>query len=1070
MNWFTCSGISRWRRTMTTTSRSRDVWRLQERIRDFFGQDADAPTFDRLAAKFSDHQGRVLTWREKLPRSGLNLPMLDRRPALSRIVARVLTLAVSCGATWVARGAETTTIDFGRDILPILSNNCFHCHGPDEGERKAKLRLDTHAGALGVGKSGATVVVPGKPAESELILRITSKHEDEVMPPPEAKEKLTAKQIALLTRWVETGAGWGSHWAYQPPQRPTPPAVSAPAARVRSPIDAFVLARLERERLTPSPEADRRTLARRLSLDLTGLPPEPAAVEAFAQDGRTDAYERLVDGLLASPHFGERWGRHWLDLARYADSAGYLNDTLRPYAYLYRDWVIDAVNRDLPFDQFTIEQLAGDLVPNATVEQKIATGFHRNSLKNDEAGADLELDRTKAAVDRTATTGAVWLGLTVGCAECHTHKYDPITHQEFYQLYAFFNSTAERDVPAPSPEELAEFDRKQAAWEKERQRLDTPLREYVATLVGAKSEAWEAALQRPAERWTVLAPEEITTITEDEERIGAANTDHSFTTGAKDPVRTRYVVKAPLSQQGVTGLRLEALADLGQKAGRARSGDFNLAEFSAMLKTPDGAQHKLELAQARADFEVKSAPAKDTLDGDNTTGWSVTGKTDASHVIVFELKQPRDFPEGSMLYVELEHRITGVLTRFRLAATTGGLPLTASTLPDNVVAILDRPAAERSAEQKFDLARHVAREADEGGKALFAPLAAHFAKQPEYPKTAAPILVTHERKTRIHLRGEYQQPGDEVAPGTLAVLPPLASRGPRADRLDLARWLVDPANPLTARVTVNHIWKHLFGQGLVATVDNFGALGDRPSHPELLDYLATEFVRLGWSRKQLIRAIVTSATYRQSSHGRAELYERDPLNVLLARQGRHRLEAEAVRDVFLASSGLLNRKIGGPSIHPPLPAFVMAFGRNRSWPESKGAEKYRRGMYIHLRRNVPYPMLTTFDASDASVACLRRERSNSPLQALTLLNDPVFFECHEKLGQQLAQMSADTTVEARLRHAFELCLSRPPARTELEAMRSHFDDQLRLTEGNQTLAYVAAARLIMNLDEFITRE
>jgi len=1061
-------------------------------------------------------------------------------PARRAVVLAALAVAFvvsprAAAATATAPASAPAPVDFGRDILPILSNHCFHCHGPDDADRKGKLRLDTRLGALAPAKSGAVAVVPGQPAASELIQRLTSPHDDEVMPPRDAKSRPTAAQVELLTRWIAEGAPYAPHWAFVSPKAPaipvlpaaptsplgspsatpgsplpTPGSAASPLPALKSeisnsasagpsshPVDAFVLARLARENLAPSPEADRRTLARRLSLDLTGLPPDVAAVDAFVRDTRPDAYERLVDALLASPHFGERWGRHWLDLARFADSAGYLNDTLRPYAYLYRDWVIDAVNRDVPFDRFTIEQLAGDLLPDATLEQKIATGFHRNSLKNDEAGADLELDRTKAAVDRTATTGSVWLGLTVGCAECHTHKYDPITHREFYQLYSFFNSTAEREVPAPRPDELADYRRKLAAWEKDRDRLEAPLRDHVATLVGAPTAAWEAALSRPAERWTVLAPEEITTITEDEERVGLPNPDRSFTTGERDPVRTRYVVKAPVAARGVTGLRLEALADLGIKAGRARSGDFHLAEFSAMLKTPDGTQHKLEFAAARADFESKGNPAAETLDGDNTTGWSITGKTDTSHVIVFELKAPRDFPAGSHLYVELEHRITGVLTRFRLATTTGALPLTPDPLPDDLVAILDLPADRRTPEQALAVARHVARFVDEPGKKLFAPLAAHYAKQPEFPKTAAPVLVAHERKTRIHLRGDYQQPGEEVEPGTPAVLPPLRPRGARADRLDLARWLVDPANPLTARVTVNHGWQHLFGRGLVATVDNFGLLGEPPSHPELLDWLALAFsspstvaasqpapdlqpstfnvqlgsgTGLGWSRKKLIRLLVTSATYRQSSVVRPDLQERDPLNVLLARQSRHRLEAEVVRDVFLAASGLLNRRIGGPSIHPPLPAFVLAFGRNKTWPETKGPEKYRRGMYIHLRRNVPYPMLATFDASDASVACLRRERSNSPLQALTLLNDPVFFECHEHLGRQLAELPGDTTVEARLRHAFELCLSRPPTAAELAAMQRHFDDQLALTQGDRKLAFVAAARLIMNLDEFITRE
>ncbi|MCE2863060.1 MAG: hypothetical protein RIR76_549 [Verrucomicrobiota bacterium] len=955
-------------------------------------------------------------------------------------------------------------VDYDRDIRPILSNHCFHCHGPDEAQRKGGLRLDTAAGARGTNRSGATAIVPGRPADSELLHRITAREADEVMPPPETKKQLDPAQVALLRRWIEQGAPQPAHWSFEQPRRLAPPDIAGAA----HPIDRFVRARLSREGVASSPTADRRTLIRRLSLDLVGLPPTPAEVQAFVDDQAPGAQERLVDRLLASPHFGERWGRHWLDQARYADSAGYLNDTLRPYAYLYRDWVIEAVNRDQPFDQFTLEQLAGDLLPGATPEQRIATGFHRNSLKNDEAGADLELDRVKNAVDRTATTGSVWLGLTVGCAECHTHKYDPISIREFYQLYAFFNRTAERDIPAPRPDELADYERKLAVWEKERERLEKPIRDFVAGLVPDRVTDWEKKLTPPRARWTMIHPEEITTITEDEERVSQPNADFSVTTGERDPVRTRYVVQAPLTMRGVTGFRVEALAGLGERAGRARSGDFHLAEFSAMARTPAGEQRKLVFAAARADFSAKGSPPEHTLDGDNTTGWSVTGQGDRGHVIVFELKEPQDFPAGTTLFLELEHRLTGVMTRFRLAATSRAAPLEPSTLPDEILAIVDTPAGKRSAEDTAALARHVARFDDAKGKELFKPLAAHHAKRPDFPKTAAPVLISQNRTTRIHLRGDYKRPGEEVLPGTPAVLPPLRVRGPVADRLDLARWIVDPANPLTARVAVNQIWKNLFGRGLVATPDNFGALGDRPSHPELLDWLANEFVRLGWSRKALIRLIVSSQTYGQSSRGRADLGERDPLNFLLARQSRHRLEAEIVRDVALASSGLLNPKVGGPSIHPPLPEFIMAFGRNRSWPETKGTEGNRRGMYIHLRRNVPYPMLTTFDASDASVACLQRERSNSPLQALTLLNDPVFFAAAGKLAERLEAIPGES--DARLKAGFELCLGRPPSTAELHALRRHHADQMAIAGGDERLALVSTARLILNLDEFITRE
>jgi hypothetical protein len=547
-----------------------------------------------------------------------------------------------------------------------------------------------------------------------------------------------------------------------------------------------------------------------------------------------------------------------------------------------------------------------------------------------------------------------------------------------------------------------------------------------------------------------------------------ANEDHSISPDPKDPLRSRFIVKATVELKGVTGFRVEALADPGKNVGRSRAGDFALGEFSVMAKPADGEQRKLEFAAARADFAAKSGTADKALDGDNTTGWSVGGQTDRSHVILFELKAPQDFPAGTVLYFELEHRTVGLMNRFRLAATTAALPLEPSPMPDAILAILDTPAAQRNADGKLELARYFARHADEAGKKLFTPILAHAGKKPDFPKTIAPTLAINERKTHVHIRGDYQQPGDAVEPGTLAVLPPLQARGKKPDRLDLARWLVDPANPLPARVTVNHIWKNLFGRGLVASVDNFGAQGDRPSHPELLDYLATEFVRLGWSRKQLIRQIVTSATYRQASTARNDLVERDPLNILLARQSRHRLEAEVVRDVFLAHSGLLNRAIGGPSIYPPLPAYITAFGRNKTWPATTGPDQFRRGMYIHLRRNVPYPMLLTFDASDTSVTCTQRERSNSPLQALTLLNDPVFFECSEKLGQTLAARPGDPTEQ--LRHGFEQCMSRPPKPAELQALRALYDDQLTLTSGNTQAAMVNTARVIMNLDEFITRE
>lgn len=809
------------------------------------------------------------------------------------------------------RADELPAVDFSRDIRPLLSQHCFACHGPDEGSREADLRLDRADAALGELPSGTTAVVPGKPELSELMTRVTSTDADLRMPPASSGHTLSAEQIDLLRRWIAAGAKFDNHWSFRPIEKPQPPSVQN-EAWVRNPIDAFVLARLEREKLEPSPEADAATLVRRLSFDLLGLPPEPELLAEFVpllsrspalpvspssskdrESGRVGewekAYAALVDKLLASPHFGERWGRHWLDLAHYADSDGYLGDGFRNYAWLYRDWVIDAVNRDVPFDRFTIEQLAGDLLPDATLATKTATGFLRNTMRNTEAGVDLEEYRLKEIVDRVSTVGIGWLGLSVGCAECHSHKFDPISHREFYQLFAFFNDADDTDVPAP----------------------------------------------RPGER----------------------------------------------------------------------------EKYEASLKTWSTADAKLVAAVDAAFAEQSEALRK-------------------------------------ALAVE---------------------------------------AKKRTADQTKLIESLKKSTTDEGRKTCEA-YEAHLVKKPSPPSTKV-MTVARRKTTRtsyIHLRGDYRSRGEDVEPGTPAVLPPLERRSDAADRLDLARWLVDSENPLTPRVTVNHFWKHLFGRGIVPTVDNFGSGGDAPSHPELLDWLAREFIERGYSRKEMIRLIVSSATYRQSSAGRAELERRDPLNVLLARQSRSRVEAESVRDAALAASGLLERKIGGPGIRPPQPDYVASISRNADWKVTTGPDLYRRGMYIVFRRATPYPMLLTFDAPDSTVACTRRERSNSPLQALTLLNDPVFFECAQALGLSLAEGS-ERSFDERIEEAYHRCLGRDPQSAEAARLRKFYDERLaafaadaeaaRALAGRKATgdlapqaAWIATARVLMNLDEFLTRE
>lgn len=652
------------------------------------------------------------------------------------------------------------------------------------------------------------------------------------------------------------------HWAFQPIDRPATPAVHNPDW-IANPIDAFVLRRLEQNRIEPSPEADRATLARRLSLDLTGLPPSPDSVRAFVNDPSPSAYDRLVSRLLESPHFGEQWARHWLDLARYADSDGYEKDNVRPWAWRYRDWVIQAINGDMPFDQFTREQLAGDLLENATLGQKTATGLHRNTLTNKEGGVDQEEFRCQAVVDRVNTTATIWLGLTVACAECHDHKYDPISQKEYYRLFAFFNNADEKDLAAPFPDELAAYESALARWQKARARL--------------------------------------------------------------------------------------------------------LAELD---NGPDDSE-----ASARKEA-----------------------------------------------------------------------------------------------------------------------LAAHDKTKPSYPPSKVRTLARAEkaRATHIHERGDFLRPGRQVQPGTPAVLHAFQGNPENADRLALADWLLDPANPLTARVTVNRLWQHLFGRGLVRTPDDFGSRGEPPTHPELLDWLAAEFIQRGWSRRDMIRLIVTSNTYRQSSRHRPKLQTRDPLNTWLARQNRFRLSSENIRDAALAAGGLLARAIGGPGVRPPLPADIAALGYANSvkWKESAGSEKYRRGLYILFQRTVPYPMLTLFDSPDSNTTCTRRERSNTPLQALTLLNDPVFFECAQNLGRLTHRDLANASVDDRIDHLFIRCLSRLPSAPERARLRELHDQHLALASfvhPNETArltgapaaspgdaadiaALVAVSRVILNLDEFITRE
>ncbi len=876
------------------------------------------------------------------------------------------------------------------------------------------------------------------------------------------------------------------HWAYAPLKRPLVPTLKT-ASTPENPIDSFVLAKLEEAGLSPSPEAPPRVLLRRLYLDLTGLLPSPKELDSFEvafQTNPEQARNAVIDQLLASPHFGERWGRHWLDLARYADSDGYLGDTERPWAWRYRDWVVDAVNRDQPYDQFTIEQLAGDLLPHPTPAQLIATGFNRNGLRNTEAGVDLELSRTQEVVDRVNASSTVWFALTVACAECHDHKHDAISQKEFYQLYAFFNNTEILDVDSPFPEEAAEHKAALRAWEKVVSPLEKSLLAYESHHLTDRRVAWEAKLRQVQtdEHWRNLTPTKVLSSAKDDVEIRSDDSIFVTGRGKVDPDTATYTVESMVpTATRLTGIRLEAIGafgvgrDLGYGAGRGPEGEFVLSQFSATLEIEAEKPRSLVIREIQVDAESET-PSNALLDPKTVDGWRVATRTQQSHYAVLTLADAVDVPAGARLVFTLAHKKGGkkTLRHFRLAMTSDKNPTISSDIPDAVREALALAPTARSAEQERLITRFH-QVTDPEWQQLRRGFEEQLAKRPRAPETKAQSLVersTDRRDSFVHERGDYTRKGERVYPAPLSVLHPFHPRknSGEPDRLDLAHWIVDPANPLTPRVAVNQIWQHLFGHGLVDTSDDFGVVGTPPTHPELLDWLATEFHDNGWSRKALIRKIVQSATYRQSSAIPASYAVRGlsaPANDLLWRQNSFRVDAEEVRDIHLAASGLLSQKMGGPSIRPPLPEFVTEVGRSVKWPVSEGEDRYRRGLYIFLKRTIPYPSLNIFDAPGAETACSRREYSNSPMQALTLLNDPVFFECAQHLGEKLAEQYGEET-EAAITELYQRCLGRSPDAAELDTLITAYDDLRK--QADHRSALVVTSRIVMNLDEFISRD
>jgi hypothetical protein len=1041
------------------------------------------------------------------------------------VIRRVTLIATLLGALSLSAAPAP---DFQRDVRPILSRQCFACHGPDEHSRKANLRLDLRESALAPAKSGKRAIVPGKPDASELVRRITSTDHNKVMPPPETKKQLTPAEVDTLRRWVAAGADYQPHWAFIKPKQVSPPKVKQ-AAWPHNAIDHFILARLEREGLKPSPPADDYTLVRRLYLDLIGLPPTPEEADAFVKSvqigNRQSAIGNLSDKLLASPHYGERWARKWLDLARYADTNGYEKDRPRNI-WPWRDWVIRALNEDLPFDQFTIQQLAGDLLPASRNTQHaprgldplVATGFHRNTMLNEEGGIDPLEFRFYAMVDRVATTGTTWLGLTIGCAQCHTHKYDPIQHTDFYAMMAFLNNADEPDQDLPDA----------ALDEQHRQKLERAAK-LVAELPGkfpADSKAtppltsaqhlekrlaeWLAAERTRVVKWTTLRPAEakanlpLLTVQAD---------DSVFASGDISKMDT-YELTFRNVPAGVTALRLEALPDdrlpahgPGMTYYEGRKGDFFMGEFKVFAGSS-----QLKLVRATESFSKNNfgnAPVTAALatDSNPETGWSTATREGERHEAVFNLAEPLRAAGDLRVKMLFGRHYAASLGRFRIAFTTDPRGATASTLPLEAQELLLRPDAQLTAADRAKLREHFLLAAPELKEARAE--IERLRKPPAHQTT----LVLRERPpenprpTHRHHRGEFLSPKEAVAPAVLGVLNPLPPGAP-ANRLGFAQWLVSRENPLTARVTVNRQWAALFGRGLVRTTEDFGLQGDAPTHPELLDWLAVEFMKRGWSLKQLHKLIVTSATYQQSSQysvisnqpsvasGARKPTENwklntenssrfDPDNRLLSRFPRSRLDAELIRDSVLRASGLLSPKIGGPSVFPPQPASVTQEGvyAGKAWDESKGEDRYRRGLYTFAKRSAPYAMFNTFDGPSGEACVARRDVSNTPLQALTLLNDTVILEAAQALGRQLAAQPG--SVEIRVESLFRRCLTRPPSADERAQLVKFYETQrTRFASGelkaaafagpgdgdaNDRAAWTALARALLNLDEFIAK-
>jgi mono/diheme cytochrome c family protein len=987
-------------------------------------------------------------------------------------------------------------LQFGRDVRPILARHCFACHGPDEASRKADLRLDVAESA--VGPQAGMPFVAGDLEASSAIERILSDDPDLRMPPGDEAKRMPPEEVAILKQWVAQGAAWESHWSFVPPHHPDIAVVEDPDWNATD-IDRLLYPPMRAAGLNPSAQADPATRFRRVALDLTGLPPTPEQVDAFLADPSAAAYEQWVDELLESPHYGERMARIWLDLARYADTKGYEKDQSRNI-WRYRDWLIDAFNHDLPYDQFTIEQLAGDLLPNPTPSQRLATAFNRNTLVNEEGGTDDEEFRIAAVKDRVDTTMQVWMGITAGCAKCHTHKYDPISIQDYYRLFAFFNQTADADRGDDSPTAVLPDERvAQSLAEMRRQRDE--LEQQMHQWDPIRADALEAWIQQERQHmpWRTLVPQQQTAASGS---TFAMQADGSTLVVGPATRQETYIIASPITAEPLSAIRLEVIPDPSHRygsVGRGVDGNIVLSGFRAAVVRPGQTPEELEFVSAEADYSQDGYPVHTAIENSNPRkyGWGLAPKQKESHRALFRLGKPIQPGENAQLVITLDHQFQYEypgfsIGRFRLGVTSDPEPNLTTALSDELFQRMQVPSADRSDEDRLVLLRDMVQRSPQ-----LAPQREELAKlsasiQEIEQRHRTPVMEElpgdQHRVTKVHIRGNFLQQGDEVQADAPQSFHPFPVDAPR-DRLGFAKWIVDPANPLTSRVAVNRVWAMFFGIGLVESQEDFGSQGIPPSHPELLDYLAVTFVRDGWSHKKLCKQIVLSQAYQQSSAVSNDASQRDPRNRWISRFPRTRLEAELLRDNVLSIAGLLSRKRYGPSVMPRQPDGIWRSTYNATkWELSQGEDAYRRGLYTYLKRSSPYPAAVTLDGTSRELCTIRRINTNTPLQALVTLNDPVFVEAAQALARRVAGQS---TSEACMARAFKLATLRSPRPAELATLTQLYEQRLQVyakdpqqaqqiatdpigpvPEGmdvKHLAALTAVCNVILNLDEVLTQ-